>query len=88
MLVMMVRTKVNEAVRRNFSPMAQRLLVGQVLIIEASQLHSVEFLRENGQPDTEAPTQQHATLTTHRHPRLRRGSNSGSEQASGDRPTP
>ena len=65
--------------------MAQRLLVGQVfLIIEALRLYSVGFLRENDQPDTEAPT----TVTTYGNPRLRRGSNSGSEQASGDRPTP
>jgi len=53
----MFRTRVNEAVRRSFSPKAQRLIMGQVfLIIEASRLHSVGFLRENDQPDTEAYT--------------------------------
>ena len=57
MVVIVFRTKVNEAVRRKFSPMAQQFLVGQgLLIIEASRLHSVRFLRESDQPDTETPT--------------------------------
>ena len=57
MVVIVFRTKVNEAVRRKFSPMAQQFLVGQgLLIIEASRLHSVGFLRESDQPDTETPT--------------------------------
>ena len=79
-----------------FSPfyiMAQQPLVGQGLfIIEDSWSHSdtqnlVGLLWTSDQPNTEASTWQHTTLTTDKLPCLRRDSNPQSQQARGRRST-
>jgi hypothetical protein len=56
-------------------PMALQPLLGQgLLIIEASQSHSVGLLWTSDQPDAETSTWQHTTLTTDRNAKPRRGS--------------
>jgi len=69
-------------------------LVGSgLLIIEASRSHSdtphsVELLWMRDRPVAEPFTRQHSTLTSERHPCLRRNSNPQFQQASGCRPAP
>jgi hypothetical protein len=68
--------------------MARHPLLGQGrLIIEASRSHSypphsVGLLWTSDQPDAETSTWQHTTITTDRHPCLRRVSKPQSQQAS------
>jgi CTP:molybdopterin cytidylyltransferase MocA len=66
--------------------MVQQPLVGQGHSIEASRSfldtsQSVGLLWTSDQPDAEASTWQHITLTTDRHPYSRRDSNLQSQQA-------
>jgi len=49
---------------------------------------TIGILWTSDQPDAETSTWQHTTLTTDRHPCLRRDSNPQSQKASGRRPTP
>jgi hypothetical protein len=71
-----------------FPPMAQQPLVGQGLLnVEASRSHSdtphcVGVIWMSDQPHAEAPTWQHITVTTDRHPHLRRDSNPQSKETS------
>jgi len=66
--------------------MVQQTLVGQgLLIIEVSRSHSetphsVGLLWTSDQPETEASTWQHTTLTGGRHPCPQRDSNPESEK--------
>ena len=74
--------------------MTQQPLVGQdLLMIETSRSHSdtphsIRLLWTSDQPDAVTSTQQRASLTTDRLPRIRRDSNPQSQEASDRRPKP
>jgi len=76
------------------SPMAQKPLVGQgVLVFEASRSHSdtpqsVGLLWTSDQPDADTSTWQHTTITWHKHPCLQQDSYPHSQQTSHRRPKP
>jgi len=76
-----------------FALVAQKPLVGQGFIIEASRSHSgtprsVGLLSTSDQPDAENSTWQHTTLTRDRHLCPRRDSKPRSQGANGHTPIP